>query len=218
MKYTILFIILAFFSCKTEPEKTTTPDSPEVNVETENTTTETVRTDGPLKTVDDIKSEYGYLNQQLREGKLDSLSFNYNCNGERGGKVTYYREDGKLKVIEHSYNEYSHYSTTQQYFLKDNQAFFAFYKELAWQFDGLMPNGEPGTKDDITEKRFYLLDNVAIECLEKKYIIRSSATDNPNPEDIPNQKVNCKDMGALKNSVTLLLKYQDQTSDIGCLK
>lgn len=147
----------------------------------------------PPKTVEEIKQVYASTMQHLRSGQLDSVSVKYDCGGERSGTVTYFSHENKLKLIKHQYQEYDHFSATDQYFVVDESLFFAHFNRLTWSFDS---NGaaEGATKDDIVEQRFYIIDKQAVQCLEKKYTIRSSSKDNPNVSQIPNKTVNCKSL------------------------
>ena len=167
-----------------------------------------------LKTVDGIKQEFNLVNAELTSKKLDSASFEYACD-ERSGNVVYYSDKGKLKVIKH-FQADSHFSSTETYFVDEGKPYFVFQDETVWSFDGGLPD-KPITKDAVTEKRYYIVDSKAIQCLEKKYTLKSNSTNNPKSENIPNKEMkNCSIM-ELQKSFDLLMKNKNQKGTIKCL-
>lgn len=167
-----------------------------------------------LETVDGIKLEYNLVNAQLTSKKLDSASFEYECD-ERSGNVVYYSEKGKLKVVKY-FQADSHFSSTETYFVDEGKPYFIFQDETVWSFDGGLPD-KPITKDDVTEKRYYIVDNKAIQCLEKKYTLKSNSENNPKSENIPNKEMkNCSIVDLQKN-FDLLMKNKNQKGTIKCL-
>ncbi|MFD3000304.1 hypothetical protein ACFS7Z_08030 [Pontibacter toksunensis] len=84
-----------------------------------------------LKNVADIKKEYTYVTSRIESSRMNSASFNYNCNDEKKGTVTYFTENGQLRMIKHTYNEYSHFSAVDNYFVKDSTPFFVLQRRLA---------------------------------------------------------------------------------------
>ena len=167
-----------------------------------------------LETVDGIKLEYNLVNAQLTSKKLDSAKFEYECD-ERSGNVVYYSEKGKLKVVKH-FQADSHFSSTETYFVDEGKPYFIFQDETVWSFDGGLPD-KPITKDDVTEKRYYIVDNKAIQCLEKKYTLKSNSENNPKSENIPNKEIKNCSIVDLQKSFVLLMKNKNQKGTIKCL-
>ncbi len=145
-----------------------------------------------INSVDDIQKAYFGISSIMESQRLDSTSFRYNCNGEKSGTVSYYTDNGNLKLMIHRYNEYDHYEVEDQYYIHEGEAFFVYRKSLSWSFDD---GPEGATKDQITEQRTYVVKGKPIKCLEKKYELRKHKGINPNPESIVNQE---KDCGQLK--------------------
>ncbi len=167
-----------------------------------------------LKTLNGIKQEYNLVNAQLTSKKLDSASFKYECD-ERSGNVVYYSDQGRLKVLKH-FQADSHFSSAETYFVNDGKPYFIFQDVTVWSFDGGLPD-KPETKDDVTEKRYYIVDNKAIQCLEKKYTLKSNSKNNPKSENIPNKEVkNCSILEFQKN-FDFLMKSRNQKGVIKCL-
>lgn len=167
-----------------------------------------------LSSVDDIKREYNLVNSKLLAKKLDSLKFDYECE-ERTGNVVYYSEKGILKVIKY-FDADSHYSKVENYFVNEGKPYFVFKDETVWSFDGGTPE-KPETKDDITEKRFYVVDGKPIQCLEKKYTIQSSLKNNPKSENIPSKEMKNCSVDELQKTFNLLMKNKDSKGNIKCL-
>ncbi|SFN37018.1 hypothetical protein SAMN05421594_2395 [Chryseobacterium oleae] len=165
--------------------------------------------------IEEIKSEYSKLQKQLESKKLTSTDFTYNCNDERSGKVTFYSDQKEIRIIEHSYDEYSHFGSTEQYFIKDGNLFFIFKEDTGWNFDGGTPE-KPITKDDITESRLYIHNNKSIKCLEKQYSIKSDATEKPTPDKIPNKETQCH-TDELMKTYQSLLRNKDKKGETKCI-
>ncbi|WP_338814846.1 hypothetical protein V9L05_06490 [Bernardetia sp. Wsw4-3y2] len=218
-------LIFSFISCNGNSETKTAESSDlehnstssENETVTENTSTQTNQEITELKTVEDIRAEYQSIMSKITNGKMDSTSFEYSCYEESSGKVIYFLENGQLRMIKHD-EGWEHGGVTKEYFLKDNTPFFIFDNTLAWSFDGTTMNGESQTKDKITEKRFYIIDNQLIKCLEKEFTIRSSVKNNPTSETVANKEVNCSDLTELMKDYELVLKYKNQTANMECLE
>lgn len=166
-----------------------------------------------LGTVAGIKLEYNLVNDRLAKKKLDSASFKYECE-ERSGNIVYYSENGKLKVIKH-FQADSHFSSVDHYFVDDNKPYFILKDETVWSFDGGTPE-KPVTKDDVTEKRFYLVDDKPIQCLEKKYTLKSSSANNPKSENVPNKEMKNCSVADLQKDFKLLTNKKNK-NDGSCL-
>ncbi|WP_312075927.1 hypothetical protein [Chryseobacterium sp.] len=165
---------------------------------------------------EDIQKYYAEFQEDLDKKKLDSVSFNYECDG-REGTVTYFSKDSKLKIIRNEYAEYSHYSAVEKYFVNNEKPFFIFKDEAVWHFDGGTPE-KPETKDDVTESRIYLIENKVIDCLEKKYSIRSVEKKEPDASKIPNKKFkDCKSQELLSEFEKLLKHKKNKEGSVQCL-
>lgn len=165
--------------------------------------------------IDNIKKEYNRLHALLEAKKFTTKGFTYNCNEEPSGEVTFYSDKNEIKVIRHSYAEHSHFSATEQYFIKNGKPFFIFREEAIWNFDGGTPE-KPITKDDITETRIYIQNGKPIRCLEKKYSIRSDDSEKPDPSKIPGKEIHCT-IEDLMKTYGLLIKNKDQKEEKQCL-
>ncbi|WP_374458816.1 hypothetical protein [Chryseobacterium taeanense] len=212
MKITILSICLLFIvSCKKEKTETLQNNSSRDSLLLKNDSLK-IQNDS-VKTIADIKKEYENINNLLTSKKLDSTTFSYNCD-EREGEVTLYYQNNKLKIVKDFYAEHSHFSSATKYFVKDNQVFFIFNEETIWNFaDGETPE-KPETKDDIKEKRIYILDHKVAQCFEKNYSILSKGN-NPDPKSIANKETKC-DISELMKKYDMILKNKDK-KDVNCL-
>lgn len=213
MKITLISLsLLLAISCKKEKSKTLQ------NKSSDNDTV-TLKNDlkiqnDSVKTTADIKTEYARLNNLLISRKLDSTKFNYNCD-EKEGEVILYFQDKKLAAVKDFYAEHSHFSSSTTYFVKNDQVFFIFNGETVWNFDDGGTPEKPETKDDIKEKRIYILNNKAVQCFEKNYSLRSKGN-NTNPESIPNKEIKC-DIDGFMKTYQLILKNRNKRGDIKCL-
>lgn len=199
-----LFLI---FSCKKDVEHKISDLGSKVK-------SHSLNIDNNLNSVDGIKQEYSLVNSQLLSKKLDSVGFEYECE-EMSGNVVYYSEKGKVKVVKH-FEADSHFSSTETYFVNDGNPYFIFQDETVWSFDGGSPE-KPETKDDVTEKRYYIVDNKAIQCLEKKYTLKSNSTNNPKSENIPNTEMKNCSIAELQKSFGILMKNKDRRGNGNCL-
>jgi hypothetical protein len=213
MKITLISLsLLLAISCKKEKSKTLQ------NKSSDNDTV-TLKNDlkiqnDSVKTTADIKTENARLNNLLISRKLDSTKFNYNCD-EKEGEVILYFQDKKLAAVKDFYAEHSHFSSSTTYFVKNDQVFFIFNGETVWNFDDGGTPEKPETKDDIKEKRIYILNNKAVQCFEKNYSLRSKGN-NTNPESIPNKEIKC-DIDGFMKTYQLILKNRNKRGDIKCL-
>lgn len=157
-----------------------------------------------IQNIADIQKAHAAI-LKLKESKsLDSTSFRYNCNGEKGGTVSYYTDNGDLKLIIHRYHEYDHYEAEDQFFINDAETFFVYQKALSWSFDG---GQEGATRDRINEQRSYFVANKPIKCLEKKYEIRKHLGINPKPESIANKEKDCNQLKSPLSTYSKLKGY-----------
>lgn len=167
------------------------------------------------ESVEDIQKAYGETMEQLQQAKLDSSSFEYECQQERNGRVTYFSREGQLLLIRHSYGEYSHYEADEEYYIQGDQLYFIFKRETTWAFDS--EAGEGATRDNITEFRIYTRQNQAFQCLQKEYVIRSDASNNPKVDQLPNKPTDCKASTSLLNTYLALRKQQSNPGK-GCIE
>jgi len=168
-----------------------------------------------LENIGPIQEAYVATVENRKAGGLDSTFFEYDCNGEKSGRVVYFSKEGQLVLIKHDYGEYSHHEFEEEYFLRDNELFFAFKKSTSWTFDSGAAEG--ATKDDVTETRIYYQNEHAFRCLQKQYIMRSKSIDNPIPEELTNKKIDCqKASSSLATFRLLLARRKNPTND--CLK
>ncbi|MBW7674478.1 hypothetical protein [Chryseobacterium chendengshani] len=163
-----------------------------------------------LNSVEEIKKEYNVVNSKLITKKLDSVSFDYECE-ERSGNVVYYSEKGVLKVMKH-FNADSHFSSTENYFVNDGKPYFIFQQQTVWSFDG-GTSEKPETRDDITEQRYYIAEGKPIQCLEKKYTLKSSLKNNSKSENIENKELKNCSIDELQKTFDLLLKNKDKRNN-----
>jgi len=206
------FVILLITSCTQQSETNTQQQE---QTPTRDTLTDSVdtafRADRMFTNVDEIQETYSFVMKQLENGIMDSTSFKYSCQGEKGGTVTYFSDEGKLRLIVHRYHEYDHYSAVDRYFVEKDRLYFAHLNGVSWSFeDG------GGTRDNVKEQRIYVVNQQPIRCLEKSYAIRSKASDNPNPETLANKEVDCKSPASVIGPYRLLLKYREKGTS-GCL-
>ncbi len=167
-----------------------------------------------LESIDGIKKEYSRVNALLEAKNLDSSVYKYECN-EINGEVVYYSRNNQLVLLKHTEAD-SHYSSVDQYFVHDNRPYFIFRNEVLWSFNGGTAD-HPATIDNVTEKRFYIIRNQAVQCLEKKYDIRSDAANNPNPESVPNRVLKNCSVEELQKTFAQILKKQSGKKVGTCL-
>ncbi len=167
-----------------------------------------------LSSVDDIRKEFHKTQSKILQRKLDSLGFSYECD-ERVGDVTYYYDQNDLKMIRFSTGD-SHFSSEQHYYINTGKPYFVYIKETLWSFDGGTAD-KPETKDDITEKRFYISDGKPVLCLEKKYTVKSSSANNPKPQDVKNTEIRSCSISDLEKQYGILLKYKNNKTALKCL-
>lgn len=217
MRYHAFFLIslgICFgFSCSPSPDSGTShADTSFVNSKE----VATAESDRPMASVGDIQAAYSEVTERRKRGELDSVSFEYSCReGETSGTVTYFSHDGDLQLVVHRYSEYSHYSAEDYYFVRDSALYFAFLKGVSWSFED---GPEGATRDNIRERRLYLLDQQPVKCLQKEYVIRSHANDNPRPETLANTEVDCaSSSSSLLAAYRQLLQHRNNPPASGCL-
>lgn len=161
------------------------------------------------KDIAEVKELYAVWEQKAAGGSFNKVSFDYNCQNEKNGRLTYFFEDGILRIMEHTYTEYDHFSATDRYYIADGSPFFVYSKEAAWSFEA-----EGKTKDSVTEYRGYLVGGKPAECLVKKYILRSHGN-NPKPEEIPNKLSDCSKVQIMMLEFQKMANYR-QAADVEC--
>src|SRR5690606_14434404 len=208
-----LFILLSLFSCR----ENSTSGEPSLQEDGITSTSKNQEDPGEanrvITNIEDIKREHSYIISKTNTGNMDSTTFSYNCNGEKEGKVIYFYEQEQLRLIRHVYNEYSHFSATDEYFIKDATPFFVFYNQMAWNFAS-----QNQTQDNITEKRFYMLNKKPVQCLEKRYSVNSNDENPPQSNKVANKEIECASIEAVLQDFELLYRLRDQDGDMGCLE
>ncbi|MGI9651593.1 hypothetical protein [Chryseobacterium sp. RLHN22] len=213
-KLVLLPVVIILFSCENKKNESADGKISTDSLQTVSNKNSSEEDNDSPQTVDEIKAEYAVLNNQLIAKKLDSTSFDYECE-EVSGNVVYYTQNGELKSIKHFHAD-SHFSSVENYYLKNGKLYFIFKDDTLWSFDGGTTE-KPETKDEIEQQRIYIVNDKAIECLEKKFTIKSSAKNNPNPENIQNvPSENCS-YSALQKTFEVLLKNKDQKGKINCI-
>lgn len=210
--YIYLTLCLISFSCG---QTRNSEDSTNLNADSAAARTDSVPqnsksgiVDSNPLSVEEIKQRYAIINDKLQRGLLDSTSFKYDCNQERNGTITYFSDKGQLTMIKHSYNEYSHFSAVDLYFVSNSTPFFAHFNRVSWSFESGQA-AEGATKDDITEQRLYIVKEKPLLCLEKKYTKRSHSSDNPRPEDVQSKQVKCKPIEPVLKDFGKLIDFKD---------
>ncbi|MFD1186527.1 hypothetical protein [Pontibacter rugosus] len=214
-KLLYLLILFGIFSCENGPSSQSVEGSTPTG-ETDTTaevTTVIPDTAHVLENVGDIKREYDSIVSRAETNSMDSSFFNYDCNGERLGRVVYFSDEQGLRLIRHTYSEYSHFSATEEYFLKGGSLFFVLYNQTSWRFEG-----EGKTRDDVTEKRFYILGGKAVKCLEKKFSVKSPASVNALSPMAENTDTDCASLEDVKVKFELLNKYRGREKYPECLE
>jgi len=209
--YIYLTLSVFVFSCAQEKTTGTNENVDTIAVATDSAAKTTVAVVQNPKSVSEIKQKFAVINDKLHSGLMDSISYKYNCNGERNGTIIYYSDNGKLAVIKHLYNEYSHFSAIDQYFVSDGKLYFAFLDRSVWSFEPGQA-AEGATKDDITEQRLYINEEKPLLCLEKKYTTRPQSANNPNPESIESKEVKCKNLEPVLKDYNRLLAFKDAST------
>ncbi len=165
-----------------------------------------------LESLEDLRREYNDIASRAESGGMDSTFFDYNCRGEKVGRVVYLSDEGGLRLIRHTYSEYSHFSATDEYFMKDGTVFFALCRHVSWSFVG-----EGETRDEVTERRFYILDGKPLMCLEKKYSFTLPTTADRRAQKAANRETNCSSAEAVLDRCRLLVRYGSGEKSPDCL-
>ncbi|WDF46149.1 hypothetical protein PQ459_14725 [Chryseobacterium sp. KACC 21268] len=211
MKNIFLLIgLVLIFNCKNEKEDASvSSDAISTKVKSHS-----LSLSKDLNSVNGIRQEYQLVNSKLVAKDLDSVGFKYECD-EISGNVVYYSENGTLKVVKH-FQADSHFSSTENYFVIDGKPYFVFKDETVWSFDGGTAD-KPETKDDVTEQRFYIVNGKSIQCLEKKYTLKSKSANNPKSENVPNKEMKNCSIAELQKHFDLLMKNKDRRDAVKCL-
>lgn len=200
-----LLIILSLHSCEKispkEPSAALSSDAKEQSAETLQ----------DIKNEEDIRVSYDKTVRKVQKKVTDSTSFSYDCNGERNGTVTYFSENGELLLIQHTFNEYSHFSASNSYFIKDGNPFFVLSSESVWSFVN-----ENQTKDNVTEKRFYIIDNKPIKCLQKDFSVITRSGHILKTDTTGNKVTECTEYAFKLKEFYSLLQLEHKKGLIGC--
>jgi len=207
-KYIFFLLYPLFLSCQQQPNsRPQTNNTATVSGSTANDTVISPSAKDSLSPILVIKQQFALINSKLLGKTLDSTVREYDCQQERGGKVSYYSDKGKLVVIRHTYNEHDHFSATDTYFMTDDKLFFAYLTSTTWEF---VSGGasESLTKDNTIAQRIYLDGGKAILCLEQNYEQLSTAT-HTNPINPVNKQVACKSLQPLLKELRQLLAFRN---------
>ncbi|MBD8081347.1 hypothetical protein [Chryseobacterium caseinilyticum] len=208
----ILTFFLVFESCSKEKTDLKTEKENTVPAEKPTVTNDSIS----ILSKEDVQKYYAEFENDLQNKALDSTSLDYECDG-KDGRVIYYSKNNELKIIKHEYSEYSHYSAVEKFYMNKEKPFFIFRDESVWSFDGGTLE-KPETKDNITESRMYFVNGKMIDCLEKKYILKSADNEKPDPSKFPNQKSkDCKSEEMLSELATFIKHKNDKTDLKTCL-
>ncbi|WP_018479336.1 hypothetical protein [Pontibacter roseus] len=211
-----MLALLVITSCK---DKTASMEESALQAETTTIAnsqmkpSEKLREARAIRNVEDIREEYAYITSVLESGRLDSASFSYNCNDEKKGTATYFSEKGQLRMVRHTYSEYSHFSAVDSYYVKEDALFFVFHNRLTWSF---VHQGQ--TRDNVTENRVYIIDDEPVKCLQKKYTEYSRTNGAPQSEQVDNKEVDCSSLGFVQKDFQSLARYRKQREDLQCLE
>ena len=200
-------------SCTSKPANTVAQSPANLNTDTTKVAKPAIIQYNPPKTTEEIKVAYQYITAQLSNKALDSTTFEYNCNNEKSGTVTFYTDHSQLRLIKHNYSEYDHFSSSDSFFVTGDKLFFVYRKTIVWSFES---GPEGSTKDDVTESRNYFINEKPVKCLEKKYTIHSQSPEKPKHDQISSKEVSCKETPTLLAQYKLLLSYQHKHTK-GCL-
>lgn len=120
------------------------------------------------KTLKEIQKSFEMLELWRSQGKLDSITKDFDCNGEAGAKAVYFYKEETLCMIDVKYQEHDHYSSDMSFYLVKGKPFFIFRKDHTWTFaEGMAAEGI--TKENIREKRYYIINGKPAKYLEKEY-------------------------------------------------
>jgi hypothetical protein len=215
--YLYALCCLICFSCgqpQQTQEQTTAPiDSATVPKQT--AIVATVSADTAPSTVEQIRQRYITIQNKLSRGQLDSTAVKYDCNQERSGTVTYFSDHGKLVLIKHRYNEYSHFSATDHYYVNKDSLYFAYLNSTSWSFESGKA-AEGATQDNITEQRIYLAKAKPLLWLQKKYVTHSPSTSQTQSAAQPNKKLNNKPVAPVLKDFNRLMHFKD-SAEHDCL-
>lgn len=161
--------------------------------------------------IQDIRQKFSYIMKAKSDNLLTTTEFSYECPYEPGeGTITFFYEGEALRLVEYSFHEGEHYGGTDQYFVWNDELFFAYYDHGSWRFD--YENGDfsnPQTVDEITQKRFYFDNQQPIRCLLKQFERYSRNIHHLASHDVPNQETSCDEAQTVQSTFKLLLEWQD---------
>ncbi|CAM3754502.1 hypothetical protein POKO110462_18350 [Pontibacter korlensis] len=209
-----MLTLFAAFSCGESPPSESAAGAAGKGVADTTAETPDTASSAPqrLESLEDLRREYSDIASGAESGGMDSTFFDYNCRGEKAGRVVYLSDEGGLRLIRHTYSEYSHFSAKDEYFMKDGTVFFVLYRHVSWHFEG-----EGETRDEVTEKRFYLIDGKPLRCLEKKYSFTLPASADRRAQKAANRETDCSSAEAVLDRFRLLARYGSGEKSPDCL-
>ncbi|MCX3264842.1 hypothetical protein [Pedobacter agri] len=152
------------------------------------------------QTLAEIQKYFETLERRRSQGRLDSIKKDFDCEGEASAKAVYFYQGETLCMIRVEYQEHDHYSSEMSFYLAKGKPFFIFRTDYTWTFaDGMAAEGI--TKENVKEKRYYLINDKPAKYLEKKYsylsnerkpeaamIVSKESSPGPLPIEIANLK------------------------------
>lgn len=197
----ILMLVVAIFACNRKSASKNVYGAARPGIQEEAVADTQIDT---IKDKEDIVLEYNAIVSAQADAALDSLTMNYDCNGEKKGKVVYYSKDGEVKKIFHQYNEYDHFVGNEEYYIKNGELFFAYYKHLTWNFESAEV-----TRDNIHELRYYVIDQEPYECLEKKFSVLDQDSIQVVGDRIPNLSSDCSNYNLVMSEYQKLMAFRE---------
>ncbi|MCB0646972.1 MAG: hypothetical protein KDC49_09935 [Saprospiraceae bacterium] len=197
----ILMLVVAIFACNRKNSSKNIYGAANQHTEVEEKIIEKGDT---IKDKEDIVEAYNAIVEAQEDDVLDTVMLDYDCNGEKKGKVIYYSLDGELKKIFHQYNEYDHFVGNEEYYIQNGQVFFAYYKHLTWNFESAEV-----TRDNIHELRYYVIDHDPYECLEKKFSVLDQDSIQVVGDRIPNLSSECSNFNLVMSEYQKLMAFRE---------
>ncbi|MTB51280.1 hypothetical protein [Lewinella sp. W8] len=143
--------------------------------------------------IEEIRGAYQQIEQWKAGGMLKKDSISFRCDeGVEGGSVVLYRRGTQTVLVEYSLYQGDHGGGVEYWYLRDGRPVFVFGESSYWHFGGPQSELEDGslvsgTRDVVTEERFYVREGKVIRALTKEYEILSWADEPTDPDNVPNQ-------------------------------
>lgn len=211
MRYGIILISFLLVSCVGEAEIPDTKKEVATEQAAPASATEAEDSEEPLKvdsTIEAIRAVYQETEAWKASGQLQKDTLAFACyEGEMDGEVILYVQAGEIVLVEYGLYQGDHGGSGESWYFREGEPVFVFVESSYWQFAG--PEREAadgsmiqGTKDVVTEERYYVYEQKVIRSLTKDYEILSWADEPTNPDNVPNQLM--EPDGELPNSWELI--------------